>query len=65
MNLNHDYSEISPLWPMTKNDIYLHNVCRTSPFYVIILENMRELKGNSAKNDPKFGLKGDALLNSR
>ena len=26
---------------------------------------MKELKGDSAKNDPKFGLKGDALLNSR
>ena len=50
---------------MVKNDIYLNNVCRTSPFCMIILENMRVLKGNSAKNDPKFGLKGDALLNTR
>ena len=65
MNLNPDYSENKPLWPMTKNDIYSHNICRTLPFCMIILENMRELKGDSAKNDPKFGLKGDALLNSR
>ena len=65
VNLNPDYSENKPLWPMTKNDIYSLNICRTLPIWMIILENMRELKGNSAKNDPQFGLKGELLLNSR